>query len=155
MKEEFSVGMRRKKIVFLYTGPHYVHATWAKAVGATFLGFTVKPSIFRVPFQSFINLIVRCLHRILPLCRADVVLFEVGRIRHAVIFKKRYKSKLIAIVGGPLFVKMPSRRLLNLLRYVDGFIAVSNMVKRDLLKYIKNKPVKVVYPFVSTNRLVR
>ncbi|MEM1534951.1 MAG: hypothetical protein QW199_00005 [Candidatus Pacearchaeota archaeon] len=29
--------MKKQKIVFLYEGPHPVHAAWAKAVGAKFI----------------------------------------------------------------------------------------------------------------------
>ncbi|MEM3151245.1 MAG: glycosyltransferase family 4 protein, partial [Candidatus Bathyarchaeia archaeon] len=50
----------------------------------------------------------------------------------------------------------PSTReeLLNLLLKVNGVIAVSNMLKKDLESYVKC-PIKVVYPYANVDRFLK
>jgi len=177
--------------VFIYQGPHEVHASWAKAVKA-------KPIYFRLINSSLIKTIerkncfaraalrslTRSIFKITP--KSDVVLSEdLAPLPESLILRKK-NGKVILIAAAPFFeaLKKPSKingdaflhdqknsfknfvlsllnikpskrqEILNLLSQVDGVIAVSNMLKKDLESYVKCL-IKVVYPYANVNRFLK
>ena len=130
------------KITFLYPdspiSPHFSHLTWAKSVCKNIVKTPIKIGFFDISK--------------IPV--SDVLLIEsLYCLPYAKIYKKRINPdcKIISIIADTSFWK----NKLNLFRIIyykmyldsiDGFIAVSERIKRDIRNYTC-KPVVVVRPF--------
>jgi glycosyltransferase involved in cell wall biosynthesis len=148
--------MKKKlKVVFLYEGPHAVHAEWAKAVNAEFVpdldtGPKLGSSWPKRFFNAFRRLFI--LNRIPK--DTDVLLLE-GGLGFIVgfLFKKFRKGKVIMIVSDPLFYELKKMPILAKIGYYmmkdfDGFIPTSKLMSS--LVPFKNK--KIVHPFAEVER---
>ncbi len=128
-------------ITFLYPAsgisPHEVHLAWAKSIGSRVVETPMGIGFFDLN----------------KLRGSDLLLLE---SLYCAPFAKRYKKKnpdckIISIIADTSFWpprssiarKMFYRRYLGI---VDGFLADSNRIKRDILNYIR-RPVAVVMPF--------
>ncbi|MEM2768729.1 MAG: glycosyltransferase [Candidatus Pacearchaeota archaeon] len=147
--------MKKQKIVFLYEGPHPVHAAWAKAVGAKFIAdLDPGPKLGKSWLKRFFNAFRRLfiLNRIPK--DTDVLLLE-GGLGFIVgfLFKKFRKGKVIMICSDPLFKILRENKLLGKIGYYmtknfDGFIATSKL----MFNFIPFKNKEIVYPFAYTER---
>jgi len=137
---------------FLYPSspksPHPVHLTWAKSVCKYFIRTPMKTGIAHV-----LSLFSR--FDVTKIPYNDVLLLE---SLYCLPFARRYKkrvnpkTKIISIIADTSFWKKKmtlSRRVYYklYLDYVDGFIAVSEKIKKDIQEYIE-RPVEVVRPFL-------
>jgi len=130
------------RLTFLYPSspksPHFVHLSWAKSVCNNFVQTPMGLGLFDI--------------RKIP--KSDALLLE---SLYCLPFAKKYKQKInpqckiISIIADTSFW----RRKLSLARRiyyalyldcVDGFIAVSERIKKDILNYV-DRPVEVVRPF--------
>lgn len=147
--------MQRQKVVFLYEGPHAVHAAWAKAIGAKFVSdLDVGPKKGSSWPKRFFN----AFRRLFVLNRipkdTNILLLE-GGLGFVVgfLFKKFRKGKVIMICADPLFMILKNNKFLGRIGYFmlkdfDGFIAVSKMVAK-LIPFAKKA---VVHPFAEVSR---
>ena len=132
---------QKTSTTFLYSlsskSPHPVHLYWAKSVCNNFI---------QTPICGFFDI------RKIP--KSDVLLLE---SLYCLPFAKRYKQKInpqckiISIIADTSFweEKLSIFRKIYYRLYidcVDGLIAVSERIKKDILDYI-DKPVEVVRPF--------
>lgn len=129
------------KITFLYPAsgisPHPAHLAWAKSIGAR-----VVETPMGVGFFDFNKL-----------RGSDLLLLE---SLYCAPFARRYKKKnpdckIICIIADTSFwsERLGILRKMFYWRYlplVDGFVAVSNRIKRDIQNYV-NRPAVVVRPF--------
>jgi len=146
---------RNPKVVFLYEGPHAVHAEWARAVNAEFIpdlnaGPKMGSGWPKRIFNAFRRLFI--LNRIPK--NTDVLLLE-GGLGFVVgfLFKKFRKGKVIMIVSDPLFYVLRRIPLLAKISYYmmkdfDGFIPTSKLMA-SLIPF-KNK--RIVYPFANVKK---
>jgi glycosyltransferase involved in cell wall biosynthesis len=138
------------KVTFLYPAskisPHPVHLAWAKAVQARAIQTPI--GVGRFNYRT--------------LKSSEVLLLE---SLYSAPFAKRFKKmnpecKVVSIIADTSFwkKKLGLMRKIYYWRYlssVDGYLAVSERIKKDILSY-ENKPVKVVRPFfVSKYRIKR
>jgi len=130
------------RITFLYPAsnisPHPAHLAWAKSIDA---------KVVKTPMSiGFFNL--------KSLAGSEILLLE---SLYSALFAHRYKRKnptckILCIIADTSFWKerLSLFRRLYYRRYlpsVDGFIAVSERIKRDIQNYI-DRPVEVVRPFL-------
>jgi len=130
------------KITFLYPAsgisPHYAHLTWAKSIGSR---------VVETPMGiGFFNLN--------KLKGSDLLLLE---SLYCAPFARQYKkknpdSKIISIIADTSFwsERLGILRKMFYKRYlgsVDGFVVVSNRIKRDIQNHV-DKPAVVVRPFL-------
>lgn len=129
-------------ITFMYPAsgisPHPAHLTWAKSIGSR---------VVETPMGiGFFNLN--------KLKGSDILLLE---SLYCAPFARQYKkknpdSKIICIIADTSFwsERLGILRKMFYWRYlpiVDGFVAVSNRIKRDIQNHV-NRPVAVVRPFL-------
>lgn len=134
-----------KGLTFLYPAsgisPHPAHLIWARSMGAK----VVETPMGIGPFDYG------------KLKGSDILLIE---SLYCAPFARRYKKenpecKVISIIADTSFwrERLSILRKIFYWRYlpcVDGFIAVSERIKRDIQSYVK-RPVEVVRPF-SVNK---
>lgn len=150
--------MEKLKTVFLYEGPHAVHAAWARSIGAKFIpnigagpkmgsGWSSRiAKAFLMPFML----------RKIPK-DTNVLLIE-GGLGFIVgfFFKKIRKGKIVMIVSDPLFYELKQKPLLAKIGYFmikdfDSFVPTSKLMA-NLIPF-ENK--KIVYPFIEVKRFGR
>ncbi len=130
------------KCTFLYPdspkSPHYVHKSWAESVSKKYIKTPLGFGFFNT--------------NIIP--ESDVLILE---SLYCLPFARKYKKnnpncKIIVIIADTSFWNKKlsiSRKIFYkiYLKHVDGFITVSNRIKKDVENYTK-KPVIVVRPFI-------
>lgn len=130
------------KVTFLYPAsgisPHPAHLTWAKSVGARVAETPMGLGFFDLN----------------KIRGSNLLLLE---SLYCAPFARRYKKKnpgcrVICIIADTSFwsERLGVLRKMFYWRYlplVDGFIAVSNRIKRDIQSHV-NRPVVVVRPFL-------
>lgn len=133
--------------VFVTNRPNYCHRRFAESVGCKF--YHVKHFIpeniplLSLPVNGFLNSLM--------LEDSDVFFAESIMDYYPVYWKNTNAKKIILIAEDTLF-KMESMNaakrnfLAGMFRSADGFLAVSDLCRRMLLKYVK-APVRVAYPF--------
>jgi len=128
-------------VTFLYPAsgisPHYAHLSWAKSIGARVVETPMGVGFFDLN----------------KLHGSDLLLLE---SLYCAPFARRYKKKnpgckIICIIADTSFwgERLGILRKMFYWRYlpfVDGFVAVSNRIKRDIQNYV-DRPVLVVRPF--------
>ncbi len=135
------------KVLFVTNQPNYCHKRFAEAVGAEF--YRVKHfvpdgiPIVSLPINGWFN------SRKLP--EADVYFAESIMDYYPVFYKNPKGKKVILIAEDTLFklegMSKPKREfILKLFRSADGFVAISDLCKELLSKYV-DKPCVVAYPF--------
>jgi len=130
------------KVAFIYhSKPHSSHAIFAKSIGSEFIDLPYFPTSI-----SF-------LYNLKLLTKYDILFTESAACLLPAILVKMAKRKFVLTIAmdplyHPVYHQMPTvkrKYLLSLLKYVDGFIAVSEMMK-ILVQKIVSRPVEVVYP---------
>src|SRR3989338_4082719 len=133
--------------LFVTNRPNYCHKRFAEAVKARF--FYVKHPIpdgipgLSLVLNGFVN------SRSLP--DSDVFFSESLMDFYPVYYKNPRGKKIVLIAEDTLFKleKMQQFKkgyILRMLERADGFIAISGLCKKLLMKYT-DKPAKIVYPF--------
>jgi glycosyltransferase involved in cell wall biosynthesis len=129
-------------ITFMYPAsgisPHYAHLSWAKSIGARVVETPMGVGFFDLN----------------KLQGSDLLLLE---SLYCAPFARRYKKKnpgckIICIIADTSFwsERLGILRKMFYWRYlpfVDGFVAVSNRIKRDIQNYV-DRPVVIVRPFL-------
>lgn len=147
---------KSQKKVFVYRGPHHVHAEFARSINAEFYSnfltynHRVIPKIF-IPLTFFVRLV--------SLPKADIYLTEDGYSLVLVYFGTIFnnKSKIIHFAASPLFFRLENMPFLAKFTFkkvftkVSAIIAVSEYVKNLAKNYI-NLPIKVVSPFIEPDK---
>lgn len=133
--------------LFVTNRPNYCHRRFAESVGAKF--FHVRQFLpENLPLAS---LMLNGIANSFSLPESDVYFSESIMDFYPVYYRNPQGKKIILIAEDTLFklTKMTSikrKYVLKVFRKADGFLAISGLCKRMLLRYI-NKPVNVVYPF--------
>ncbi len=147
------------KTLFLYYDPHYLHAAYARAIGADFLSSDFVTGWTKSGRLEIHKKIMGMLAPSFLLPKGyDIYLCEGSFILPVVAKKLRLQSKrgkIVNFIADPLVYYLHAgvitgakkRVLLNLLRDVDGFVCVSEM-ERQLLREFVDKPAIVFDPFV-------
>lgn len=131
-----------EKAAFLYPAsgisPHYAHLTWAKSIGARVMETPMGIGFFDLD----------------KLQGSNLLLLE---SLYCAPFAKRYRKKnpdckVVCIIADTSFwsERLGILRKLFYWRYlplVDGFVAVSDRIKRDIQGYV-DRPAVVVRPFL-------
>jgi glycosyltransferase involved in cell wall biosynthesis len=144
---------KNMKALFLYYGPHYCHAAFAKAIAAEFFpaGFGTLNIIGKAARGISMVLKIPKKQKIY-LCESTFVPVTILKDLHII----NKDSLIINICADPLLYYLYSNNIkglkkeiiMSLLRDVNGFMCVGNM-ERELLKdTIGDAPATVVYPFV-------
>ncbi len=135
------------KCVFVTNRPNYCHRRFAEYVECRF--YYIKhflpeniPTI-SLPLNGVLNSL--CLKN------SDVFFSESIMDYYPVYYKHSEHKKIVLIAEDTIFKLglMPDykkRYILKLFNSVDGFIAISDLCKKILLRYV-DKPIKVAYPF--------
>jgi glycosyltransferase involved in cell wall biosynthesis len=77
--------------------------------------------------------------------------FKIGEDALLHVQRNSFKNYILSLLN----IKPNKRQeLLNLLSQINGVIAVSNMLKKDLESYVKCS-IKVVYPYANVNRFLK
>lgn len=126
------------RVLFIYRGPHLVHAEFAKSVGAHFLCF--RPPLLYPPT------LLRALRSIL---KGYEVIFceESTSLPLAVISKKIFGSKIILWGGDSFYFGLsPFKQAIirGIKKWVDGFLAPSKYIAR-IAKEFFSCPIEIVY----------
>jgi glycosyltransferase involved in cell wall biosynthesis len=132
--------------LFVTNRPNYCHRRFAEAAGCSF--FHVKHYIrenvplISLPLNGYLN------SSTLP---ESEVYFSESIMDYYPVYYRNKGKKIILLAEDTLFKldNMPNLKknyIIKLLESADGFIAISDLCKRLLLKYV-NKPVRVAYPF--------
>jgi len=130
------------RVTFLYPvsgiSPHYAHLSWAKSIGARVVETPMGVGFFDLN----------------KLQGSDLLLLE---SLYCAPFARRYEKKnpgckIMCIIADTSFwsERLGILRKMFYWRYlpiVDGFIAVSERIKRDIQNYV-DRPVEVVRPFL-------
>jgi len=130
------------RVTFLYPAsgisPHYAHLSWAKSIGARVVETPMGVGFFDLN----------------KLQGSDLLLLE---SLYCAPFARRYKKKnpnckIICIIADTSFwgKRLGILRKMFYWRYlpfVNGFVAVSNRIKRDIQNYV-DRPVVIVRPFL-------
>jgi len=135
------------KIVFLTNQPNYCHKKFAEAVRSEF--YYIKHYIpdgiplLSLPVNGWLNSF--------SLPEADVFFSESIMDYYPAYCRNSNTKKIILIAEDTLFKlngmpKMKRNFILKVFKSADGFIAISDLCKNLLLKYV-NKPCRVAYPF--------
>src|SRR3990172_6623249 len=135
------------KAVFTTNRPNYCHRRFAESVNARF--FYVKHYIpdgiplLSLPINGFLSS--------LSLPDADVYFSESIMDYYPVYYKNPEGRKIILLAEDtlyklPMLPKPKKDFIVRLLKSADGFLAVSDICRHLLLKYVE-KPVRIVYPF--------
>ncbi|MBS7655951.1 glycosyltransferase [Candidatus Bathyarchaeota archaeon] len=132
---------------FIYQGPHYVHAEWAKAIGSKFIHFRINKCIGRIKGSKFIARSI-----FLLLKPPNLVIAEGGSPLIEAALLKITKGALMVylatditpykMIKGNLFLK-------DATELSDVTIANSRMMLNDLLQVCRLKKHFVVHPFVK------
>lgn len=133
--------------LFVTNRPNYCHKRFAESIGAKF--FHVRHFIpenipaVSLTLNGFLN----------SLCLPESGVFFAESVMdfYPVYYKNPKGKKIILIAEDTLFKleKMPKIKkdyIIRLLRKADGLVAISELCKRMVLKYV-SKPVRVAYPF--------
>src|SRR3989344_4227213 len=139
------------KIVFLTNQPNYCHKKFAEAVRSEF--YYIKHYIpdgiplLSLPVNGWLNSF--------SLPEADVFFSESIMDYYPAYCRNSNTKKIILIAEDTLFKlngmpKMKRNFILKVFKFADGFIAISDLCKNLLLKYV-NKPCRVAYPFPHTD----
>ncbi len=154
-------------IIFMYQGhkkPHPIHSSWARSIGARFFHYRV---IRYLPvevlginrfFRALVRSISRFFYSLYPFRSVNIVITGGSApLTEALILKSRYNAKIIMIAADPLFGRKLSIAWLRLLREVDGFITVSNMVRSDIInkcRVCRTDHIEIVYPYINVDKFI-
>lgn len=139
----------KKKVVFIYESPHYLHADWAKSINACFVHY-----INGYKGNLIFSQILALFNYSIP--DADIYLVESIKCLLPAIKKKILspRIKIIVINSDTFWYDYPKyniikKELCNIyLSFVDKFISTSEYVKGLAEKYT-NIPHSICYPFVN------
>jgi len=136
--------MKKLSSYFIYQGPHYVHAEWAKAIGSKFIHFRINKWMMRVKGSRFI---ARSLF--LWLKPSNLVIAEGGSPLIEAALLKITKGGLMVylatditpykMIKGDLFLK-------DATELSDLTIANSKMMLNDLLQVCRLKKIFCCLP---------
>lgn len=133
--------------LFVTNRPNYCHKRFAETAGCTFYYakhfIPENIPVLSLPFNGVLNS--------LRLPDADIYFAESIMDYYPVYYKNTKSKKLILLAEDTLFKleKLPNFKrnyILKLFRSADGFIAISDLCKVMMLRYVK-RPVRVAYPF--------
>jgi len=143
------------KAAFLFTGPHWIHETWARALGAEFVSNKIETEAFEViPFFSRFFKSFAVLGKIPK--ETELLLLEggAGLLAGALWKRKNPKGKLVLIVDDPTFYRLekanPVKRALIewSCRYVDLFLPTTKLMKKGIPKTVEEEKIKLSPAFV-------
>ncbi|MBS7658341.1 glycosyltransferase family 4 protein [Candidatus Bathyarchaeota archaeon] len=139
--------MMKTKTYFIYQGPHYVHAEWAKAVGSVFIHFRIHKWLTQVKGS---RVITRPFFLLLK--KPKLVIAEGGNpLIEAALIKINRGCPIIYLATDITPYKMIKEKnllLKDLTEFSDFVIANSKMMIDDLLQTCHLKKYFIVYPFV-------
>jgi len=144
--------LKNKRILFLYSGGHSVHLAFAKSIGAKIMSLSKKiPKDYDIYITEakYIPLTIQKYLGNLKKGSKIINLFADPRMYY---LNKRifFDQKRNKVKKYPTLKRIAS---IFLLKKLNGVLCVGELV-RDLLKNINKKiPSKVVYSFISENRL--
>jgi glycosyltransferase involved in cell wall biosynthesis len=133
--------------IFVTNRPNYCHRRFAESIKARF--FYIKHyfpdgvPVFSLPINGWLNSF--------SLPESEIYFSESILDYYPVYYKNPKGKKIILIAEDTLFKlksmqKMKKNFILKIFRSADGFIAISDLCKELLEKYI-DKPCRVAYPF--------
>ncbi len=153
------------KILFLYQDPNFFHAKLARAVGASFHPTPGLESLQKGPLNILANSLRATRYAAMIPGGYDIYLCETTYLYPAIAKRMgRLKgAKIINILASPFtyYIKAGTigatqRKLaLELLRDVDGFIAVGNMELELLKEMVGDAKVITVYPYIKPELMPR
>ena len=134
-------------IVFVTNRPNYCHRRFAESLNARFY----KINHFLPENIPLISLPLNGMFNSSNLPDADVYFAESVMDYYPIYYKNTSSKKIILLAEDTLFKldTMPDFKknyILKLFRSASGFIAISDLCKRVVLKYVKI-PIRVAYPF--------
>ncbi len=132
---------------FIYQGPHYVHAEWAKAIGSLFIHFRLHKWLTHVKGSRIITR-----NFFLWLKKPKLVIAEGGAPLIEGALVKINRGCLMVYLATDItpykMIKEKNLFLKDLTEFSDLVIANSGMVMNDLLRVCHLKNYFIVYPFV-------
>lgn len=156
------------RILFLYYGPHHVHAAFARSLDADFLPVDFKIGWRRSPhfYKKYLGAVLSALS--LPqgydiyFCGSTFIIPAISRKLHRIGNEK----KIVNLFADPLCYYLYSKRIsgirrvmiIDLLIEVDGFICMGGMEAELLTKIIGDKKCVIIEPFIKKetySRLIR
>lgn len=139
--------LNKKFIYFIYQGPHYVHAEWAKAIGSVFIHFRIHK------WLTYIKGSRRITRGFFLWLRAPkLVIAEGGApLIEAALVKMNKNASMVYLATDITPYKMIKEKnslLKDLTEFSDLVIANSKMMMNDMLQTCHLKNYFIVYPFV-------
>jgi len=138
---------RNEKPLFIYQGPHYVHAEWARSVNCKFINFRLH--------RKFKNLKIAkaTMRALLVLLRKPKFVISEGGapLTEAALVKIAKNTPLVYLATDTTpwqMINTADEYIRGITEIADLVVANSKMILNDLLKYCKLKKYAVVYPFV-------
>lgn len=151
-----------RKILFLYFDPHFINATYARAVGADFLSANFVANWTKSQKISLHRKIPGMLFPPFVLPKGYDIYLTEGTFVIPVIARKlrllSSHSKIIDLILSPLVYYLHTgviggvkrQVVVNFLEEVDGFMCIGKMEKELLLEFV-DKPAAVFDPFIPEN----
>jgi glycosyltransferase involved in cell wall biosynthesis len=152
MRDYIKMQLKNKKILFLYTGGHSVHLAFAKAIGAD-----IRKLSKRIPkdYDIYIteaNFLKLALLKFLGKFKKNAKIINLFADPRMYYLNKGiyFEPKKNKVKKYPYWKK---KITIFLLKKLDGVLCVGNLVRSLFHNLIKKVPSKVVYSFISDERL--
>jgi glycosyltransferase involved in cell wall biosynthesis len=135
------------KAYFIYQGPHYVHAEWAKAIGSVFIHFRLHKWLTHVKGSRIVarNFFLWLKKPKLAIAEGGAPLIEAALLK---INRGCLMVYLATDITPYKMIKEKNLLLKDLTEFSDFVIANSGMMMNDLLRVCHLKNYSIVYPFV-------
>jgi len=135
------------KAYFIYQGPHYVHAEWAKAIGSVFIHFRLYKWLTHVKGSRIVarNFFLWLKKPKLAIAEGGAPLIEAALLK---INRGCLMVYLATDITPYKMIKEKNLLLKDLTEFSDLVIANSGMMMNDLLRVCHLKKYSIVYPFV-------
>lgn len=149
------------RTLFIYYGPHFVHASFARVLNADFLpidfkiGWREKPKFPNKFFGVISSILSLPKEYRIYLCESTYVIPAFSRKLHLLgdgkLFFNIVDDPLVYYLYFKVIKGIKREILLNLLHEVDGFICVGKMEAELLRKLIETNSYIIVEPFIQKN----
>lgn len=144
--------------VFIYSGLHYVHASFARSLNTDFypLELLRHPNFPKKFFGIIPSLLFFPRKYNIYLCEGTFffpsLLKKAGLVSKDKLIINLTGDPLVYFIYSNILKDIKRKVLINLLHEVNGFICIGKMEARLLTKIIGLKPHIVVYPFIKSDK---